>query len=105
MNPGSQEDYNYVRSMINLPHRKVDKFAQDINKVLTQQVSQQVAVDNIEVKKEDIASRERMNKLKVKSQEKSSELSAKTTSLNSLVPQTTKKSNVKQTVKQPVKGN
>ena len=77
MNAGSQEDYNYVRSMINLPHREVDKFAKDINKVLTQQVNQQVAIDNIEVKKEDIAARERMNKLKVKSLEKTSETNSK----------------------------
>lgn len=105
MNPGSQEDYNYVRSMINLPHRKVDKFALDINKVLTQQVPQQVAKDNIEVKKEDIAARERMNKLKIKSQDKNSELTSKTATSNTLLPQTTKNSEVKQSVKQPIRGN
>lgn len=68
MNAGNQEDYNHVRSMLNLPHREVDKYAKDINKVLTQQTEQQVAKDGLAVKREDIAARERMNKDKVKAQ-------------------------------------
>ena len=65
MNAGNQEDYNHVRSMLNLPHRDVDKYAKDINKVLTEQTEQEVAKDGLTVKREDIAARERMNKAKV----------------------------------------
>jgi hypothetical protein len=70
MNAGSQEDFNFVRSMINLPHREVDKFAKDINKVLTKQNDQQNTKEALNIKREDIQARERMNKLKVKANEK-----------------------------------
>lgn len=72
MNAASQEDFNHVRTLIRLPHRDVDKFAKDVNKVITKQTDQTVAKDNLNVKREDIAARERMNRLKVKSSEKKS---------------------------------
>lgn len=77
MNAASQEDFNYVRSMINLPHREVDKFAKDINKVLTKQFEPQANTEALEIKREDIEARERMNKLKIKSAD---EKPSKTTS-------------------------
>jgi len=83
MNAGSQEDYNYVRSMLNLPHKEVDEYAKDINKVITQQTSQQVAKDNVQIKREGIASKERMNKLKLTSTKKTNAQSINT---NTLVP-------------------
>jgi hypothetical protein len=72
MNAGSQEDFNYVRSMINLPHREIDKFAKDINKVLTKQSEQQNTKEALQIKREDIEARERMNKLKVKTTKETS---------------------------------
>ena len=66
MNPGNQEDYNHVRTMIQLPQRDVDKFAKDMLKVHSQQTEQEVAKDGLQVKREDIASKERMNKEKTK---------------------------------------
>jgi hypothetical protein len=75
MNAGSQEDFNYVRSMINLPQREVDKFALDMNKVLTKKPEQSASSASIRVKEEDIAARERMNKLKVKAAASSKESS------------------------------
>lgn len=66
MNPGNQEDYNHVRTMIQLPQREVDKYAKDMLKVHTEQVEHQVAQDGIAVKREDIAAKERMNKEKTK---------------------------------------
>lgn len=70
VNPTDQEDYNHVRSMVKLPQREVDKFAKDMVKVHTEQTNQQVAKDGLNVKREDIAAKERMNKAKVKSAEK-----------------------------------
>lgn len=66
MNAADSADYNHVRSMLNLPQREVDKFAKDMNKVLTEQTEQQVAKDGLAVKREDIAARERMSKDKTK---------------------------------------
>jgi len=66
MNPGNQEDYNHVRTMIQLPQREVDKFAKDMLKVHTQKTEQEVAKDSLNVKREDIAAKERMNKQKTK---------------------------------------
>ena len=70
MNPGNQEDYNHVRTMLKLPQREVDKFAKDMLKVHTQQVEHEVAKDGMNVKREDMQSKERMNKAKLKSAEK-----------------------------------
>lgn len=66
MNAADQEDFNHVRTLIRLPNRESDKFAKDVNKVITKQTEQTVAKDNLNVKREDIAARERMNKLKIK---------------------------------------
>lgn len=66
MNPSNQEDYNYVRTMIQLPQREVDKFAKDMSKVHTQQNNQEIAKDTLNIKREDIASKERINKEKTK---------------------------------------
>ncbi len=66
INPTNQEDFNHVRSMIKLPQREIDKFAKDMSKVLTEQTEQAVAKDSLNVKREDIAAKERMNKVKTK---------------------------------------
>lgn len=84
MNASSQEDFNYVRSMINLPHREVDKFAKDINKVLTKQTEQQVSKESLDIKREDIAARERMNKAKGNSTKKTLEQSSKSAGANNV---------------------
>ena len=70
VNPTDQEDYNHVRSMLKLPQREVDKYAKDMSKVLTEQTAQAVAKDGLNVKREDIAAKERMNTAKNKSAEK-----------------------------------
>lgn len=70
INPTNQEDYNHIRSLIRLPHREVDKFAKDMVKVYTKQTEQQVAKDALNIKREDISAKERMNTLKTKSAEK-----------------------------------
>lgn len=66
VNPSDQEDYNHVRSMFKLANRPVDKFAKDMVKVHTEATDQAIAKDGLNVKREDIASKERMNKMKVK---------------------------------------
>ena len=84
MNAGDQEDYNHVRTLLKLPQRNVDTFAKDMNKVLTQKTQQQTMVDTLEVKREDIASKERMNKDKIKSTEKTAKLNAQNKPNNSV---------------------
>ena len=66
INPTDQEDYNHVRSMLKFSGKPVDKFAKDMVKVHTESVDQNISKDGLQVKREDIAARERMNRLKVK---------------------------------------
>ena len=66
INAADPQDFHHVRAMLRLPQREPDKYAKDINKVLTQQTEQTVAKEGIAVKREDIAARERMNKEKAK---------------------------------------
>lgn len=66
MNAGNQEDYNFVRSMINLDGREVDKYALDASAVITKQLEK----DKLKIAQQNNEVTSTMNNAKLRSVEK-----------------------------------